>query len=77
MPDDKVIAKLNVSIYNDKVELSMRGDEIRIGGALVTIMLRNPYFYHIFDNAVEAAEREISRQHSQSAYHQLMTLNLN
>lgn len=68
---------MNISIHNDKVELSMRGDEIRIGGALVTIMLRNPYFYHIFNNAVAAAEKEINRQHNHSAYHQLITLNLN
>lgn len=59
-----------MEIYDDSVSVEIRGNEIKVGGALITVMSRNPYVYELISNAVAATERQHSRQ-------PLMAMNLN
>lgn len=63
-------AEFKMEIYDDCVGLSMQGNEVKIGGALIMVMSRNPYIFEMVNNAVEATKRQHQRQ-------SLMTLNLN
>ena len=42
--DQKPVAQFNLKVYADKLELDFKGDEVKVGGALVTLMLRHPQF---------------------------------
>lgn len=68
------IAQFSVEIYQDCAKFHIDGDEGKIGGALVTLMLNNQYVDRIITNSVISVEKERERQR---AYAQMMTINLN
>ena len=72
--NQKPIAEFRVTIYPEKAEFSIFGDEDKIGGALATLILNNQYSDKIITNAVIVAEKERERLR---AYSELMTINLN
>lgn len=77
-PADKPVAGLNLTIYSDKMECTITGDEIKVGGALVTLMLRQPHSHAIINNAVVATNRELARREAVAVYADLVTsFNLN
>lgn len=77
-PADKPVAGLNLTIYSDKMECTITGDEIKVGGALVTLMLRHPHSHAIINNAVVATNRELARREAVAVYADLVTsFNLN
>lgn len=70
----KPIAEFSLTIYPDKAEFSIYGDEDRIGSALATLMLNNQYSHRIITNSVIVVEKERERQRT---FSNLMTMNLN
>jgi len=70
-PADKPVAGLNLTIYSDKMECTITGDEIKVGGALVTLMLRHEKAHRIINNAVVAVNREKARQEADNAFNGL------
>lgn len=68
------IASFCINIYYDKAEFNINGDEMKIGSALVTLLLNSPYARRIVTNAVITAGKEHERQ---QRFSQLMTINLN
>ena len=40
-PADNPVARFSLGIYSDSFVFDMKGDEIKVGGALVTLMLRH------------------------------------
>lgn len=46
-----------LEIYGDEVAVSIHGSDIAIGGAMATIMSRNPYIYHLINNATITADK--------------------
>lgn len=67
------IAQLNLKVYADRLEFNMTGDEIKIGGALITLMLRHQHTHAIINNAVVATNNEIARRNADIAYTNLIT----
>ena len=70
----KPIAEFSVTIYPDKAEFSIYGDEDKIGSALATLMLNNQYSHRIITNSIIVAEKERERHR---AFSDLMIMNLN
>lgn len=70
----KPVAQFSVTIYQDCAQFHIDGDEVKIGGALVTLLLSNQYANRIIINSVISAEKERERQR---AYAEMMTINLN
>lgn len=68
------IAEFGVKIHPNRVEFILNGDEQKIGGALVTLMLNNQQTRKVITNSVIAVERECERQES---FLRLMAINLN
>lgn len=76
--DHKLVAQFNLKVYADKLELDFKGDEVKVGGALVTLMLRHPHSHAIINNAVVATNRELARREAVAVYADLVTsFNLN
>lgn len=76
--DQKPVAQFNLKVYADKLELDFKGDEVKVGGALVTLMLRHPHSHAIINNAVVATNRELARREAVAVYADLVTsFNLN
>lgn len=76
--DQKPVAQFNLKVYADKLELDFKGDEIKVGGAFVTLMLRHPHSHAIINNAVVATNRELARREAVAVYADLVTsFNLN
>lgn len=71
--DQKLVAQFNLKVYTDKLELVFKGDEIKVGGALVTLMLRSPHSHAIINNAVVATNRELARREAEAVYADLVT----
>lgn len=67
-PVDKPMASFTLEIYDDKFTFQSHGDEVKVGGALVTLMLRHPYAHALLNNAVAAANTELSRQSLMATY---------
>lgn len=72
--NQKPVAEFRVTIYPDRINCNIDGDEKMIGGALVTLMLENQYSHQIVKNSVIAVERVHERN---SAFLELMTFNQN
>lgn len=70
---DKPLAQLNLKIYADRLEYRMTGDEVKVGGAIVTLMLRHPHTHAIINNAVVATNRELARREAEAVYADLVT----
>lgn len=68
------IAEFGVKIHPDRVVFTLNGDERKIGGALVTLMLNHQPTRRIITNSVIAVERETERL---EAFSKLMAINLN
>lgn len=76
--DRKPVAQFNLKVYADKLELDFKGDELKVGGALVTLMLRHPHTHAIINNAVVATNKELARCEAEAVYADLvMTFNPN
>lgn len=71
--NQKFVAQFNLKVYADKLELDFKGDEVKVGGALVTLMLRHPHTHAIINNAVVATNMEIIRRKANAAYSDLVT----
>lgn len=71
--DQKTVAQFNLKAYADKLELVIKGDEAKVGGALVMLMLRHEHIHTIINNAVNAANREIARRNANTAYYDLIS----
>lgn len=69
----KPVAQFSVTIYKDCAEFHIDGDEVKIGSALVTLLLNNQYAHKIIINSVISAEKERERQR---AYAEMMAINL-
>ncbi|ROS86006.1 hypothetical protein EEL33_08920 [Muribaculaceae bacterium Isolate-037 (Harlan)] len=70
----KPVAQFSVTIYKDCAEFHIDDDEVKIGSALVTLLLNNQYAHKIIINSVISAEKERERQR---AYAEMMAINLN
>lgn len=71
--DQKPVAQFNLKVYADKLELDFKGDEVKVGDALVTLMLRHPHTHAIINNAVVATNMELARREANAVYADLVT----
>lgn len=71
------VATLTLCVYDDCVEFHMIGTDVKIGGALVTLMLRNPDIHKIISNAVQATDKEMARLDGERVIKELLTINPN
>lgn len=70
-------AQLHINAYAelDAIEMTMKGGEVKIGGALIGLMLEHPFLYKIVKNSIEATEKEMHRQWLEKEFERLAKLN--
>lgn len=74
-PEPDTQLHINAYAELDAVEMTMKGGEVKIGGALIGLMLKYPLLYKIVKNSVEATEREMQRQWLETELERLAKLN--